>query len=434
MSIILKTRNGNGITFTGKCDDIVDINDVTEHSANKAWRANSEKSVDEERELVKESIRVSGLREAVTMYANSSMIISGHTRTELLRELGCLEVPVVRLQRTPDMIGQFGQDSEIDPMHEDVLKEHGISNTRVNTTVFGRYGYAREIMAARIHDFDGRLEAKGQITQKDKLRIIKQAGIGSGSFDSIERIRFGYTKNIKNKECFIPPRFDLYNDLGNPQKDYTVRQLEKIQFVDFRTQNFSDHFPRQDFMDDVMETLEFANVIRAVNQQLTSMSEVANTSQYIGVNWFNETDDNFISASVHHMVCAYTCVEINKKFEEFGFDYVASQGKQQSHYDILIKDRDANDVSSIEVKNTFGRTEWSSGSNKTGYALLFAYNKERDRYFAASAYLDTGDWEGGVKGKFTLKAKTIHIKDDANYYMGDIDLDNDTYRIQKHRL
>jgi hypothetical protein len=187
-------------------------------------------------------------------------------------------------------------------------------------------------------------------------------------------------------------------------------------------------------MDDVMETLEFANVIRAVNQQLTSMSEVANTSQYIGVNWFNETDDNFISASVHHMVCAYTCVEINKKFEEFGFDYVASQGKQQSHYDILIKDRDANDVSSIEVKNTFGRTEWSSGSNKTGYALLFAYNKERDRYFAASAYLDTGDWEGGVKGKFTLKAKTIHIKDDANYYMGDIDLDNDTYRIQKHRL
>jgi len=434
MSIILKTRNGNGVTFTGKCDDIIKISDVIEHSANKAWRINSEQSVDEEREIVKESIRTSGLREAITMYTNSSMIISGHTRTELLRELGCLEVPVIRLSRTPDMIAQFGEDGDIDPMHEDVLKEHGISNTRVNTTIFGRYGYAREIMAARIPGFDRRLEARGQITQNDKLRIIKQAGIGIASFDSIERIRFGYITSIKNKEYFVPPRYDLFEDLQNPKKDYTVRKLQEIQLQDFRTQNFSDHFPRQDFMDDVLETLEVTNVIHAVHQQLTALSEAASNSNYKDVNWFDETDDNFISAAVHHMVCAYACVEVNKKFNEFGFDYIAVQGKQQSHYDILIKDRDNNEISSIEIKNTFGRTDWASGSNKTGYSLLFAYNKERDRYFAVSAYLDSGDWGGGVNGKYMLKAQTIYDKKDAIYYMGDIDLDNYTYRIQKHRL
>ena len=46
---LLKTRDGKGITFTGTCTEVISIDDVVEHSANKAWRSNSEKSVVEEK-------------------------------------------------------------------------------------------------------------------------------------------------------------------------------------------------------------------------------------------------------------------------------------------------------------------------------------------------------------------------------------------------
>jgi len=431
-NLMIKTRNGKGITFTGSCTEVLSIDSVIEHAANKKWRANSEKSVAEEKEDLMESIRSQGLREPITMYEDSKIIISGHTRTEMLRQLGATEVPVNRLPRTEKM--RVMPDGEIDPMDPEVIREHAISNTRVNTTVQGRYNYAREIMSAWIENFNAEDKAQGQISTKDKLNILKIAGIGHASFDVIENVRFGYLKEIKGKEYFVEPRADLYDDLGNPEKDYTARQLGKIQWQDFRAANFTDFFPQQDFMDDALEALNINTVMSAVKDNLDSIAQAAGNSAYAGVNWFNDTDDNYVSATTHHMICAFTCVELNSVFEELGFEATAVQGKAQSHYDIMIQDRDGNDISSVEVKTTFGKTNWASGSNKTGYALLFAYNKERDRFFAVSTYLEMGDWEGGVKGKYTLSAQTIYDKEDVKYYTGDIELDNDTYRIQKYRL
>jgi hypothetical protein len=425
---VLKTRNGKGINFTGSCNEVVGIDTVVEHRANKKWRADSEKSVAEEREDLMQSIKTQGLREPITMYDNSKIIISGHTRTEILRQLGAIEVPVTRLLRTEKM--RVMPDGEIDPMDPEVIREHAISNTRVNTTVQGRYNYAREIMSAWVENFDPEERAQGQISTKLKLEILKIAGTGHASFDVIENVRFGYLKEVKGKEYFVEPRPDLYDDLGNPDKDFTARQLGKIQWTDFRAANFTDFFAQQDFMDDTLENLKFKNVIQAVSDNLASIAQAAETSVYPGVNWFNDTDDNYVSATTHHMICAFTCVELNKLFDELGFEATAKQGKAQSHYDIMIQDRDGNDVSSIEVKTTFGKTNWASGSNKTGYALLFAYNKERDRFFASSTYLEMGDWKGG----YTLSAQTVHDKENVNYYTGDIELDNDTYRIQKYKL
>ena len=71
---------------------------------------------------------------------------------------------------------------------------------------------------------------------------------------------------------------------------------------------------------------------------------------------------------------------------------------------------------------------------KKGYTLLFAYNKEMDRVFSASTYLQQTHWGGGVRGNYNLKAETIAKMDDVNYYMGDIELDNHVYRIQKYRI
>lgn len=430
MLVTLKTRNGKGIPFTGSCTEIISIDSVIEHSANRKWRANSEKTVAEEREDLLDSIRTQGLREPITMYEGSQIIISGHTRTEMLRQLGAIEIPVTRLPRTKNMPAT----GEIDPMDPEVIREHAISNTRVNTTMQGRYNYAREIMTAWIEEFNPEHRAQGQVSTKDKLQILKIAGIASKTFDLIEKVRFGYVKEIKGKEYFVDARPDLYDDLGNPDKDYTVRQLDKIQWQDFRAANFTDFFTQQDFMDDALENLNFKSVIQAVSDNLRSIAQAAESSAYPGVNWFNDTDDNYVSATTHHMICAFTCVELNKLFDELGFEATAVQGKAQSHYDIMIQDRDGNDISSIEVKTTFGKTNWASGSNKTGYALLFAYNKERDRFFGVSTYLEMGDWEGGVKGKYTLSAQTIYDKENVNYYIGDVELDNDIYRIQKYRL
>lgn len=425
----LNTRDGKGLLFTGSCTEILDIDSLVAHSANEKWRSNSEKFIDEQREDLLESIRSQGLREPITMYENSQIIISGHTRTEMLRQLGATEVPVQRLPR-PEGMNQTG---EIDPMDPLVIREHAISNTRVDLGVHGRYLYARELMTAWIDDFDPDEKAQGQISTKKKLEILKIAGIGHVSFDTVEKVRYGYFKEFKGKEYFVEPRDDLYSDLANPKKDYTARQLGKLQLQDFRSANFTDFFPKQDFMDDALSELNFDFVLSNVKLHLDSIA--SQSSQGI-VDWFDKADDNYVSATIHHMICAFVCNELNIKFQELGFEERAELGSNQSHYDIYVKDRDGNEVSSIEVKTTNGRSNWSSGSNKAGYNLLFAYNNERDRFFCVSTYLGMDDWEGGVAGKFTLPCKTIYLKEeeDNNIYIGDIELDNDTYRIQKYRF
>ena len=184
----LNTRDGKGLLFTGSCTEILDIDSLVAHSANEKWRSNSEKFIDEQREDLLESIRSQGLREPITMYENSQIIISGHTRTEMLRQLGATEVPVQRLPR-PEGMNQTG---EIDPMDPLVIREHAISNTRVDLGVHGRYLYARELMTAWIDDFDPDEKAQGQISTKKKLEILKIAGIGHVSFDTVEKVRYGY--------------------------------------------------------------------------------------------------------------------------------------------------------------------------------------------------------------------------------------------------
>jgi hypothetical protein len=96
---LLKTRDGKGITFTGTCTEVISIDDVIEHPLNKGWRSDSEQSVVEEKNDLFDSIKTQGLREPITMYVGSSMIISGHTRTEQLRQLGAVEIPINRLPR-----------------------------------------------------------------------------------------------------------------------------------------------------------------------------------------------------------------------------------------------------------------------------------------------------------------------------------------------
>ena len=429
MTTNLKTRNGKGLSFTGSCTEILDIDSVVAHTANEKWRSNSEKFIDEQRDDLMESIRSQGLREPITMYENSQIIISGHTRTEMLRQLGAIQVPVQRLPR-PEGMSKTG---EIDPMDPLVIREHAISNTRVDLGVHGRYLYARELMSAWVEDFDPDEKASGQLTTKKKREILKIAGIGHLSFDTVERVRYGYNKEFKGKDYFVEARDDLYSDLANPKKDYTARQLGKLQLQDFRSANFTDFFPKQDFMDDALYDLNFDCILAKVKGHLDS---IASLSAVEDTDWFALADDNYVSATIHHMICAFACQELNEKFEELGFEERAKLGNNQSHYDIYVKDRDGNEVSSIEVKTTNGRSNWSSGSNKSGYNLLFAYNNERDRFFAVSVYLGMDDWEGGVAGKFTLPCKTVYLKEEeeTNIYIGDIELDNDTYRIQKNRL
>jgi len=429
----LKTRDGKGIAFTGTCSDLLGIDNVIEHPLNKGWRSDSEQSVVEEKSDLCDSIKTQGLREPITMYEGSSMIISGHTRTEQLRQLGAVEIPINRLPRTEDMPAE----GEIDPYHPAVMREHGISNTRVNTTVHGRYTYAREFIENTVEGFNIDIRtSEHNIPRKQFMAIIKNAGITSDTYNYIEDIRFGYAKTYKDKDCFVEPREDLYSDLKNPAKSYAVSQLHKWQWQAFREANFVSGFPQQDFMDEALNSINFNNVINAVYKNLGSIESAALTEDYPGVNWFNDTDDNYVSATIHHMIGAFTCVELNNTFDEYKFDYRAEQAGNQGKYDILIKDRDNNDISSLEVKTTFGKTKWSSGSNKTGYGLFFAYNKERDMFFALSTFVSETEWTDMGMGKFEMRVETLHNKDasELKYYLGDTELDNGVCRIQKHKV
>ena len=422
----IATTNGEALLFTGHCDEMVPIDSVIEHETNQAWRSASEATVQQEIDDLQESIRVKGLREPITMFKNSNYLISGHTRTKCLQNLGALEIPVIRLERTQAMIDAFGEAGEIDPYHDDVRQEHSISNTRVTTTVFGRYSAARNVFEQTVTGFDASAPVKGQVPIKHKRDILKQYQIGEGTFDNVEQIRFGTNKTIKGEAFFIPPRDDLYDDLQNPAKDYAVRQLIKIQEKDFKEENFKDWFPRQDDIEDALDAISYTFLAEEVYVDLESCTW----------EWFKSQDDNFISTCVSHSVTHHTTVLLNDAFQELNLPYSAVVPGNQSHYDILIQDKNGNDVSSVEVKATSGKTNWNSGTQKKGYAVLFAYNKEWTSAFAATAYLESDDWEGGVAGKYLLQAKTLYNKDDGDVTcrLGDLDLDNSVYRIQKQRL
>ena len=431
----LKTRDGKGIAFTGTCTEVLSLDNVIEHPLNKGWRSNSEPSVAEEKKDLFDSINTQGLREPMTMYVGSNMIISGHTRIEGLRQLGAIEVPIKRLTRTKDMPAE----GEIDPYCDDVMSEHGTSNKRLNNTVDGRYNYAREFIEHTVEGFNIDMRTSDHspnIARKKFLAILKNAGITSDTYNKIEDIRFGYAKTYKDNDCFVEPREDLYDDLKNPAKSFGVSQLHKWQWEAFRGANFVSGFPQQDFMDEALKSINFNNVINAVYKNLGRIESAALTEDYPGVNWFNDTDDNYISTTIHHMICAFTCEELNKTFDEYKFDYKAEQAGNQGKYDILIKDRDNNDISSLEVKTTFSKTKWHSSTNKTGYGLFFAYNKERDMCFALSTFVSETEWTDMGKGKFEMRVETLHNKDasELKYYLGDTELDNGVCRIQKHKV
>jgi len=423
---MIATNIGEPLLFTGQCDEMVPIDSVIEHETNQAWRVESEATVQQEIDDLQESIRIKGLREPITMFTNSKYLISGHTRTKCLSNLGAVEIPVIRLARTPAMIEAFGEAGEIDPMHDDVRQEHAISNTRVTTTVFGRYSAARNVIEKTVAGFDDRAPVRGQVPMKHKRQVLKQYQIGEGTFDNVEQIRFGINKTIKGETFFIPARDDLYDDLQNPSKDYAVRQLINIQEKDFKEENFKDWFPRLDDIEDALNAINYTHMAAKVFRDLKSCTW----------EWFKSQDDNFISTCVSHSVTHHTAELLNEAFRYANLPYTAVVPGNQSHYDILIQDKNGNDVSSVEVKATSGKTNWNSGTQKKGYAVLFAYNKEWTTAFAATAYLESGDWEGGVAGKYLLPAKTLYNKDagDVTCRLGDLDLDNGVYRIQKQRL
>jgi len=429
--ISLDTRNGKEIKFLGKCSELIGIDDLVAHSANDSMRVQSEKDVIEQRESLLESIENNGLREPITMYEGSNIIISGHTRVEMLRKLGVTEIPVVRLPRTANM----PKDGEIDPFHPDVVHEHSISNKRVDVSIQGRYNYARILMEQEIKNFDSDAKAQGQIKTTDKATIVKISGLGVETFDKIEKLRFGYQKIEKDGSKYeVPARLDLYAELSDPSKDRTVEGQFKVQLKDFKEANNKGFFLLEEYMNDALKNLNLKKIGNAVINNVKSIKNNAVFEEYPGINWFENTDDNYISSTLHHMLCTLTCVELNNYFTMNNIHRTAIQGPKQSHYDILIMDRDKNVVNSVEIKTTNGKTEWTSNTIKKGYTLLFAYNKEMDRVFSASTYLQQTHWGGGVRGNYNLKAETIAKMDDVNYYMGDIELDNHVYRIQKYRI
>jgi len=439
--IILKTKDGQGIPFLGSCDAILNIESLEFHPVNPSLRIDSDTYIEEQKKGLKESIVKNGLREAITMYTNSNTISGGHTRTTLLKELGCTEVPVKWLPRTPDMIEKFGEYGEIDPWYEDVLNEHAVSNKYIQASIFGRYLAVRMIMEYTVDDFDADKAAKGQTTSKIIKSILDQRDISLANFDYIEGVRFGFNKEFSvvdkdtgkasKKKLFVPGREDLYSDLGNPEKDYTPSKLCKLQTQDFEN-TLGVSYPQTPEMDSIMESLDMRKVIEGVDKALVKFFALGQQSE-LG-NWVNKSDDNYISFTVHNMVCTFACSVLNDQLKGTNGTAEAKQTEKQGHYDILIKDSNGKIINSIEVKATFGNKEWYSQTKKNGYALLIAYNKERTDYFAASAYLDSSNWTGGVAGKYRLTTKEVFDNKNAKYYVGKIAIDNDVCRIQKQSI
>ena len=137
---VLNQGQATPIKFVGTCSEIVDIDTIfLNPNNNKTIRNYQGEQQETEKEDLYKSIVEEGLRNPILVYENSNLVVGGHNRYNVLKEVGCTKVPVSYIERSKEIVRLFGETGEIDPNNYWVLRDLASDNISITQSVYAKY-------------------------------------------------------------------------------------------------------------------------------------------------------------------------------------------------------------------------------------------------------------------------------------------------------
>ena len=407
----IKANAPNPRMFVGACDEFLNIKVVKTQPINHAFRMFDTDTTKEEYNSLKESIVRDGLREPVKVFrANDGEIyvLGGNTRTKILKESACLEVPV--LWRN-DLDGK-------DPWDKELLRANFEDNLRVESTDSNKFQTA-----------EGVFNRNPDMTRADKKQYCKYLRFSLEMYEEYGKLKYGYSSE---KWGWIEPRPLLVKELEEGKAGKSITGQRKSQMLDHkRMLSLETHKqPENAELNEILEQIDPVQMVWSIKEYYEKLRAVTSTNYSSKI--FENCDKQHIGGTIHYISAMILAEEINNRSDKFTAE--ASEGS--AHYDVYVRDKFDDIVATIEVKTTQDKN-WSSAKEKVGYHMLVSHSKELN-FFVNICYLDAGAWEGAPAFGFTLKPKNVGKFINAgawNFtYCGEIFEDGGDFIIQRHRI
>ena len=394
---VLNQGQATPIKFVGTCSEIVDIDTIfLNPNNNKTIRNYQGEQQETEKEDLYNSIIEEGLRNPILVYENSNLVVGGHNRYNVLKEVGCTKVPVSYIERSKEIVRLFGETGEIDPNNYWVLRDLASDNISITQSVYAKYETIKNAISAL------ETELGREITWTERKAEIKFYGMGLNTYEMMAGLENGFNHK---KLGFIGPRLDLLQELREQKDGKTAKGQCKSQLDDHAllfdpTKKF---YERDTVLENALETFNWDALTNTINEELAYLRKRS---------WFTGVPDrNFKSATSHHII-VHNFVEV---FNALDNSYTASAVPNGGRYDVHFSNAKGELVNTLEVKTTLN-TGWTTANEKYGYAILFKFSDEMDRCFLMNVYLDRNWndnkgfrlWKQAGAGNLTLKLPDLY--------------------------
>jgi hypothetical protein len=401
----IKANAPNPRMFVGACDEFINIKLVKTQPINHKFRMFETETTQEEYNSLKESIVRDGLREPVKVFrANDGEIyaIGGNTRTKILKETACLEVPVL-----------WRNDLEgMDPYDKELLRANFEDNLRVEATDSSKFETCEEVFSKY-----------PDLSRYEKEQYCKQLRFSYKIYEEYRKLKFGFNSV---KGGWVEPRADLVKELEDGKAGKSITGQRKSQDNDHkRMLNLDTHKqPENDKLNDILEQIPAGDLVVGIKDYFSQLLAVRTKMYHSAI--FQNCDKQYIGSTIHYISAMLLAEEITNRSNEF----TAEASENGSAYDVYVRDKFGDIIATIEVKTT----NWTSSKEKVGYHMLVSHSKELN-FFVNVCYLEAGAWEGAPAFGFTLKPKNVGkmIADGAfsHTYNGSLFEDNGEFRVQR---
>lgn len=409
--IEIKADAPNPRMFVGAADEFIDIKLIKTQPINNKFRKYETETTIEEYNSLKESIIRDGLREPVKVFrANDNEIyaIGGNTRTKILKETACLEVPVVWRK---DLEGK-------DPYDKELLRANFEDNLRVESTDSNKFETCEEVFSKYPN-----------LSVYEKTTICKQLRFSFRMYEEYHKLKYGFNSV---KGGWVEPRADLVKELEEGKAGKSITGQRKSQDNDHkRMLNLETHKqPLNLELNEILEEIDPVELVWGIKEYYEKLRAVTSTQYSSKI--FDNCDKQYIGGTIHYISAMILAEEISNRSNKF----TAEASENGSTYDVYVRDKFGDIVATIEVKTTQDKN-WTSSKEKVGYHMLVSHSKELN-FFVNICYLEAGAWEGAPAFGFTLKPKNVGklIKEGAwNFvYCGDIFEDGGDFIVQRSRV
>ena len=407
----IKADAPNPRMFVGSCDEFINIKLVKTQPINHKFRMFETETTKEEYNSLAESILRDGLREPVKVFrANDGEVyaIGGNTRTKILKESACLEVPVL-----------WRKDLEgMDPYDKELLRANFEDNLRVEATDSSKFETCEAVF-----------EKYPDLSRHDKEQYCKQLRFSYKMYEEYRKLKFGFNSV---KGGWVEPRSDLVKELEQGKAGKSITGQRKSQDNDHkRMLNLDTHKqPLNPDLNDVLDQIDPDDMVGGIKEYYESLRAVTSTRYTSKI--FNNCDKQYIGGTIHYISAMILAEEITNRSDKF----TAEASENGSAYDVYVRDKFGDIVATIEVKTTQDKN-WTSSKEKVGYHMLVSHSKELN-FFVNICYLEAGAWEGAPAFGFTLKPKNVgkFIANGAySYtYAGDLYEDGGEFVVQRARI